>query len=156
MHLLLFFVKISECLMLYESCVEKQNQVRAIFNQCVSEEEKYKKIIEFGRQMPALLREYKVETNFVKGCQSLMYMRSFFKEGHVYFEAESDALISSGLAAILIQVYSGETPEAILKCPPDYLEDLGISASLTPSRANGLYSIHLRMKQDALKYLLQR
>ncbi len=84
-----------------------------------------------------------------------MYLRTFNLKGRVYFEGQSDALISSGLAAILIQVYSGQTAEAILKCPPDYLEELGISASLTPSRANGLYSIHLRMKQEALKYLTQ-
>jgi cysteine desulfuration protein SufE len=139
---------------MYESCVEKQNQIRAIFAKCPAEEDRYEKIIEFGRQMAPLPSEYKTSANFVKGCQSMMYMRSYFKEGRVYFEAESDALISSGLAAILILVYSGETPESILKCPPDYLEDLGISASLTPSRANGLYSIHLRMKQDALKFLV--
>jgi cysteine desulfuration protein SufE len=83
-----------------------------------------------------------------------MYLYSTFQDGTVYFAAESDALISSGLAALLLAVYSGETPEAILKCPPNFLEELGISASISPNRANGLYSIHLRMKQDALKWLL--
>ena len=72
------------------------------------------------------------------------------------FEAEADALISAGLAALLTQVYSGETPETILKCPPTYLDEIGISASLTPNRANGLYSIHLRMKQEALKLLMKK
>lgn len=84
-----------------------------------------------------------------------MYLHSFLRDGKVFFEGESDALISSGLAAILIRTYNGESPETILKCPPDFLEDLGISASLTPNRANGLYSIHLRMKQDALKWLMR-
>ncbi len=85
-----------------------------------------------------------------------MYLHSFLLEDKIFFEPESDALISSGLAALLTQVYSGETPEVVLKCPPTYLDELGISASLTPNRANGLYSIHLRMKQDALKMLVER
>lgn len=139
---------------MYSSCLEKQNQVRALFGACLSEEDKYQKIIELGRQQPPLEAAYKTSDNIVKGCQSIMYLRSYMKDNIVLFEAESEALISSGLAAILIKVYSGETPESILKCPPSYLEDLGIQASLTPSRANGLYSIHLRMKQDALKWLL--
>lgn len=142
---------------MFESCLHKQNQVKALFSLCTSEEEKYKKIIELGRQQAPLEPQYKIPANVVKGCQSIMYMRSFMDlNGYIFFEAESDALISSGLASILLQVYSGETPETILKCPPTYLEELGISASLTPNRANGLYSIHLRMKQDALKFLLEK
>ncbi|MBS4168637.1 Cysteine desulfuration protein SufE [Parachlamydia sp. AcF125] len=141
---------------MFVSCLEKQNTLKEIFKACLTEEKKYQKIIELGRGLPRLLEALKIPENKVKGCQSTMYLHSYMEEGKVYFEAESDALISSGLAAILIQAYSGETPETILKCPPDYLEVLGISASLTPNRANGLYSIHLRMKQDALKFLLKR
>jgi cysteine desulfuration protein SufE len=84
-----------------------------------------------------------------------MYLRSFLDGGKMYFEAESDALISFGLAVILMKVYSGESPEVVLTCPPSYLEEIGITASLTPNRANGLYSIHLRMKQDALRAIAQ-
>lgn len=140
---------------MFQSCLEKQEQVKALFSTTRSEEEKYQKIIELGRTLAHLKNEDKTAGNLVKGCQSAMYLKSWMDQGKVYFAGESDALISAGLAAILIQVYSGETPEVILKCPPDYLEQLGISVSLTPSRANGLYSIHLRMKQDALKFLIQ-
>lgn len=136
--------------------MEKQNQIRALFAACKTEEEKYQKIIELGRGQPPLDPRYKVKENRVQGCQSKMYLHTRLEGERVLFEGESDALISSGLGAILIQVYSGETAETILKCPPSYLEDLGISASLTPSRANGLYSIHLRMKQEALKFLMGR
>ena len=139
---------------MYITCVEKQDKVRELFAACQTEEAKYQKIIELGHQLPPISAAYKVPENIVKGCQSIVYLRSFMDGNSVHFEAASEALISCGLAAILIQVYSGESPEAILKCPPSYLEDLGISASLTPSRANGLYSIHLRMKQDALKWLV--
>jgi cysteine desulfuration protein SufE len=140
---------------MHMTCLEKQQMMSVEFSACATEEDKYKKIIEFGKSLPRLEEQYKISANIVQGCQSIMYLRSFLQEGKVMFEAESDALISSGLAAILIRVYAGESPETILKCPPDYLEKLGIGASLSPSRANGLYSIHLRMKQDALKFLLK-
>lgn len=140
---------------MYESCLKKQQQVKSLFDACPTEEKKYEKIIELGRTQKNLSPADKIPENFVKGCQSLMYLKSHLNNGLVFFEGESDALISAGLAAILIMVYNGESPETILKCPPAYLDELGISASLTPNRANGLYSIHLRMKQDALKYYMQ-
>ncbi len=96
----------------------------------------------------------KIPQNIVPGCQSVMYLHSRLEEGRVYFTVGSDALISAGLAALLVNVYNGESPETILKCPPDYIKELNIGASLTPGRANGLHNIHLRMKQDALKFLL--
>lgn len=138
-----------------ESCKSKQANIKASFADYPSEEQKYERIIQMGRELPKIGSEFKIPANIVKGCQSTVYLRSYLQNGKVYFEAESDALISSGLAAILLKVYSGETPEVILKCPPDYLEELGISASLTPNRANGLYSMHLRMKQDALRHLME-
>lgn len=141
---------------MFQSCLAKQQSIKALFQNCQTEESKYQKIIELGRQTRPLADIHKTPTNLVKGCQSKMYLHSYWSDGKIFFEAESDALISSGLAALLVQVYSGETAETVLKCPPTYLEELGISASLTPSRANGLYSIHLRMKQDALLLLVER
>ncbi len=138
-----------------QSCLEKQAAVKQLFAACISEESKYERIIALGKGNPPLNPEDKVPVNLVAGCQSMMYLHSFLENGVVHFAAESDALISSGLAAILIKVYSGEPPEVILKCPPTYLEELGIHASLTPNRSNGLYSIHLRMKQEALKFYMQ-
>ncbi len=141
---------------MYDSCLAKQRQIKDLFLACPTEEEKYKKIMELGRGLTPLAADYKVPENLVKGCQSQTYLHSYKESGKVMFEIESDALISAGLAALLTKVYSGEEPEAILKCPPSYLDELGINASLTPNRANGLYSIHLRMKQDALKILLEQ
>lgn len=140
---------------MFESCLAKQEKIKQLFSTCHTEEDKYKLIIELGRNLPHLDENAKVAENFVRGCQSIMYLKSEQKNDMIFFQAESDALISSGLAALLIHVYSGETPETILKCPPHYLEDLGIRASLTPNRASGLYSIHLRMKQDALRFLIK-
>lgn len=141
---------------MFDSCLAKQEKIKKLFSSCENEEAKYRKIIELGRGQPHVNNLYKVPENIVKGCQSTVYLHSSLKDGLVFFESESDALISSGLAQILIHAYSGEPPEVILKCPPTYLEELGISASLTPNRANGLYSIHLRMKQEALRFLMQQ
>lgn len=138
-----------------ENCLRKQQEIIDLFSKCSTQEQKYEKIIEMGRQAKGLDPQYKIPENLVKGCQSTMYLRSWVEEGKVYFQGESDALISSGLAELLLAVYSGELPEVILKCSPDYLETIGISASLTPNRANGLYSIHLRMKQEALKKIME-
>lgn len=140
---------------MYLSCLEKQRKIADLFAACPTKEAKYQKIMELGRQLPRLDPQIKTAENIVRGCQSTMYLHSSQEGNSIIFSADSEALISAGLAAILIAVYSGEEPETILKCPPDYLEGLGIQASLTPSRANGLYSIHLRMKQDALKFLLK-
>lgn len=140
--------------MSFESCLQKQNDVKALFVGLVSVESKYDKIIEIGRTQCRLKPEYKTEQYLVRGCQSRMYLVSHHVNGKVYFESESDAIISAGLSILLIRVYSGEEPETILKCPPTYLEELNIPQTLTPGRANGLASIYLRMKQDALRYYM--
>jgi cysteine desulfuration protein SufE len=142
--------------MVFDSCLAKQRQLTEVFLNCSSEEEKYEKIIEWGREQKPLADTYKTHANLVSGCQSQVYLHCYWVGDNLAFEVESDALISAGLAALLTKVYSGETPEAVLKCPPTYLDEIGISASLTPNRASGLYSIHLRMKQEALKMLMER
>jgi cysteine desulfuration protein SufE len=140
---------------MFESCIAKQNRIKEQLMACATEESRYVKIMELGRELPKLAEEYKIPSNLVKGCQSQVHLRAYLEEGKVVFEAEADALISAGLAALLISVYSEELPEVILKFPPTFLEELGISASLTPNRANGLYSMHLQMKQEALRLLLE-
>lgn len=137
-------------------CLEKQKEVESLFLAIPSEEQRYEKIIQLGRSAAPLEEKYKSRENIVPGCQSVMHMHAWMEEGRIFFAAESEALISSGLAQLLIMVYSGVKPEVVLKCPPDYLERLNISASLSPNRANGLYSIHLKMKQQALKLLIQK
>ena len=134
---------------------EKVEKVKSLFSSCSTAEERYQKIIELGQQSPKLSSEDRIPENIVKGCQSLMYLKSTYDGTHLSFATESDALISSGLAVLLVMVYSGEKPEIILKSPPAYLDEIGVTTALSPNRANGLYSLHLRMKQEALKALTQ-
>jgi cysteine desulfuration protein SufE len=140
---------------IFASCLEKQKMLLDQFRGCETSDERYQKIIELGRKQAKLSQEQKKEENLVPGCQSRLYVHSSLQNGKVYFESESDALISAGLAALLILVYSAETPEVILKCPPEHLGALKLHEMLTPSRSNGLAAVYRRIKQDALRYVLE-
>jgi cysteine desulfuration protein SufE len=117
-------------------------------------EERYDTLIEMGRRLPLFATSLKTADRIVPGCQSTLYLSTTLKEGKLFFEVYSEALISAGLAALLIYVYSGESPETILKCPPTFIAELGLTASLSPGRSNGLAHIHLRIKQEAVKVLI--
>ncbi|MBS0625542.1 MAG: SufE family protein [Verrucomicrobia bacterium] len=136
-----------------ETIRQKIFEINQRFTTLPTGEARYTAIIEMGRTLPSYPNSLKTPERIVKGCQSTLYLDATLKEGKVYFQTSSEALISAGLAALLIAVYSGETPQTILTTPPDFLKDLGISASLSPNRSNGLYQIHLRMKQLAIPFL---
>ena len=97
-----------------QSCLEKQKAVKEIFAGCATREEIYQKIIELGRKSAPLNPLYKIPQNLVRGCQSALYLHSYEKNDLILFEAESDALISSGLAMLLLMVYNEEPPEVVL------------------------------------------
>ena len=138
------------------SLEEKVLSIKKKFLTFSSPEQKYNEMMAMGRALLPLKSEEKTEKNLIRGCQSRLYLYSWGDKENIYFRAEADALISAGLAALLIAVYSGESAEVILKRPPDFLQELGIYASLSPNRSNGLAHIYLRMKQEALKILLDR
>jgi len=140
----------------YSSCTKKQKKMVKTFALCSNASERYGKLIELGRSQKPLEEQFKTPENIVKGCQSTVYMRTYDKDGLLYFQTDCDALISAGLAMILVEVYSGETAETVLKCPPDYLDEIGLSAGLSPGRASGLYSIHLRMQKEALRNMVRK
>jgi len=117
-------------------------------------DQKYEKIIELGKNAPPM--KDKTKELLVAGCQSQTYLYTCSEDDWVHFTGTSDALISAGLIQLLIQVYSGERPETILQHQPDYLKELDIYANLSPTRSNGLASMHLRMKQDTLALLIDR
>jgi cysteine desulfuration protein SufE len=129
---------------------QKIEQLKIIFNECSDAEQKYSKIMELGKLMPPLDAKYKTSNCLIYGCQSTTYVYSYLKDNQLHFLAESDALISAGLASLLITIYSGEKPETILKTPPIFLKELGIQDLLSPSRANGLFYMYEKIKKDAL------
>lgn len=135
-----------------DSFKKKCLHLKKIF-EALSKEKRYELLIQMGRDLPAYPDAYKTPEHLVPGCQSEMHLRSTKKESNLYFEIHSEALISAGLGALLISLYSGETPETILKSSPDFIHEIGINASLSPSRSNGLSNILLAIKKESLKYI---
>jgi cysteine desulfuration protein SufE len=132
--------------------LDKQEEIQKIFQTCPTPEQKYQKVIELGRALPPFDPSQKIEANLVHGCQSQMYLHTLYKEGRLYFNADSEALISKGLAAILITVYQGEAPASIISSPPTFLKEIGLLQALSPGRSNGLLSLYLHMKAAASIY----
>ena len=137
-----------------ESCLAKQRNLKQMFALCKTSEEKYQKIINLGKSLPPFPEDLKLKEFLVPGCQSAMYLHASLSEDQkILFIVDSEALISKGLAALLISIYNEEPPEVLLTCPPSCLEEIGIRAHLSPSRSNGLSSIYLKMRQTALSFL---
>ena len=134
----------------FSSCLNKQEKLKAQFSSFKASDQKYHAIMEMGRKLEPLPSQYKTPANLVKGCQSNLYLKVSFENGVMHYIAASDALISAGLAALLIAAYQNEPPEAILKCPPLFLKEVGILESLSPSRSNGVRSLYLKMHEHAL------
>jgi cysteine desulfuration protein SufE len=132
---------------------EKIHRLKAQFSSLGTTEQRYEKLISLGSTLPPFPDTDKTEFNRVSGCQSLIYLSATFKDGLIFFNATSEALISKGLAALLISVYSELPPEIILTHQPLFLSEMGILTSLTPSRSNGLMSLHFKMKQLALLFI---
>ncbi len=141
---------------MFESCLKKQEEVKKLFAPCTNLEDRYQLIIDLGRKQTPLPPEDKIDQTRVIGCQSNMFLKAYLQNNRCQFLTESDALISAGLGVLLTLVYSDEPAETVLKCPPSYLDELNIRASLTPGRANGLASLYLRMKQEALKMYMSQ
>ncbi len=142
-----------------QQAAQRQQDVVAAFRPLSNWEDRYKKIIEWGRALPELPESLRTEEAKVKGCQSQVWLHSTLTpEGRVLLQGDSDALIVRGLVAILLKIYSGSTPDDILKTPPDFLQELGFAGNLSPSRANGLHAMikQIRMFATAYQVLLAR
>jgi cysteine desulfuration protein SufE len=115
-------------------------------------EERYKHLIDLGKKMPVMNEANRVEANLVKGCQSQVWLSAEMKDGKIYFDADSDASIVKGIIALLVQVYSGSTPDEILTTKPTFLENIGLREHLSMSRANGLTSMMKQISFFALAF----
>lgn len=114
---------------------------------------KYEKIIEFGKNMPPMDDHYKIEENLMSGCQSNVWITSRLENRKVIYQADSDTLIIRGIIAILLKVVNYQSPEDIYSIDLRFLDDIGLSSNLSPSRANGLASIVNYIKDCAKKYI---
>lgn len=114
--------------------------------------EKYEYIIDLGKELSPMNEETKSEENLVKGCQSRVWVNAIFKDGLVSYEADSDAIITKGLIALLLRVYNRQSPDEILKHEPYFIEKIGLKEHLSPTRSNGLVNMVKKIKLYALAY----
>lgn len=112
--------------------------------------EKYEYIIELGKDLPLISDEYKTPENIIVGCQSQVWLYAEKKDNKIIYTAEADAIIAKGIIALLIQVLSNETPEAILNNELDFIKEIGLQEHLSPTRSNGLVAMVKQMKLYAL------
>lgn len=113
---------------------------------------KYEYIIELGKNLPLIDEKYKTEEYKVKGCQSQVWLNAELKDGKLIYKADSDAVITKGLIALLIRVLSNQNPEDISRAKLDFIDMIGMKDHLSPNRANGLMAMINYMKNYALTY----
>jgi len=111
--------------------------------------DKYEYLIELGKGLEALPESDKIEDNLIKGCQSRVWLSSSWKEGKIVFAADSDALITKGIIALLVSIYSGRTPAEIVASDFSVVEKIGLRENLSQTRANGLASMIDRIRTIA-------
>ncbi len=138
---------------------EKIEKLKLDFDSLTHWEQKYEKIIELGKMWPGLTDDLKIDDLKVKGCQSQVWIKADLNsEKKIVFRGDSDALIVKGLVAIILTIYSNETPDTILANDPLFLKEIGFDSGLSPSRSNGLYSMIKQVKYyaTAFQYLLSK
>jgi len=114
--------------------------------------DRYQLLIDLGSEQEPLDERYKTEDNLIDGCQSRVWLQADYEDGVVRFSAESDALIVKGLVTLLIRVLSGHTPEEIISADLHFIDDIGLSQHLSPTRSNGLYAMVKQMKIYAVAF----
>ncbi len=115
-------------------------------------EEKYEYVIDLGKKLPTLDDKFKLKENIIKGCQSTVWLVADYKDGRVFYQADSDAIIVKGLVSMLIHVLSGHSPQDILEAKLDFINEIGMMAHLAQTRSNGLVAMIKQMKNYALAY----
>jgi cysteine desulfuration protein SufE len=135
--------------------VETINQIISEFNQFDDWMDKYNYLIEMGRSVPLIDETQKTDSNLITGCQSRVWLSSEYRDGKIYFTADSDAVITKGIAYLLIRVFSGHTPEEIITTETTFLDQIGLREHLSPTRSNGLLSMVKQIKMYAFAYQIK-
>ena len=115
--------------------------------------DKYEFIIEIGKELSVFEDKFKVEDNLIKGCQSRVWVQADFKNDIIHLSADSDAIITKGIIALLIRVLNNQKPEDILQAKLTFIKEIGLQEHLSPTRANGLLGMVKQIKTYALAYM---
>ena len=114
--------------------------------------QKYEYLIDLGKELSPIDEKYKTEDNLIRGCQSRVWLHAEHTDGKIIYTADSDAIMSKGIVAILINVLSGQAPSEIATAKLDFINKIGLKEQLSPTRANGLVSMIKQMKLYALAF----
>ena len=133
------------------SIADRQAQIVADF-QAIAQDERYTKIIALGRAHEGMADEMKTEANRLRGCASTAWFHAAFDGSTIRYYGEAEAIMSNGLMALMLKVYDQATPAEVLSSPADFIEAIGLNASLSPNRANGLASMAKQIRTYALAF----
>jgi len=138
-----------------QSIKEIQEDIIDEFSMFEDWEERYQYMIDLGKTLPLINDVYKTEENIIKGCQSKVWVHADLIDNKVVFTADSDAIITKGIIAILIRSFSNQKPEDIINANTDFIDEIGLKEHLSPTRANGLVSMIKEIKMYAIAYQTQ-
>lgn len=134
---------------------EVQNDIIEEFAMFEDWEERYQYMIDLGKDLPIIEEKYKTDDNIIKGCQSKVWVHANMQDDKINFTADSDAIITKGIIAILIRAFSNQHPKDILEANTDFIDKIGLKEHLSPTRANGLVSMIKQLKLYAIAYQTQ-
>ena len=134
---------------------EVQNEIIDEFAMFDDWEERYQYMIDLGKTLPLIDEKYKTDDHIIKGCQSKVWVHADMQDDKVNFTADSDAIITKGIIAILIRAFSGQHPNDIIEADTNFIDKIGLKEHLSPTRANGLVSMIKQLKMYAIAYQTQ-
>ena len=131
---------------------ETEKQIENEFSVFTDWTDKYEYLIDLGKSLPKIDEQYKTDQYIITGCQSLVWLHAHYENGNIIFTADSDAIITKGIVALLIRALSNHTPDEILQAKMDFINNIGLKEHLSPTRSNGLLSMIKQMKLYALAF----
>ena len=137
------------------SITDIQNEIIDEFSMFEDWEERYQYMIDLGKDLPLIKEAYKTDSNIIKGCQSKVWVHAELEDNKIAFTADSDAIITKGIIAILIRSFSNQHPKDIIDANTDFIDKIGLKEHLSPTRANGLVSMIKQLKLYAIAYQTQ-
>jgi cysteine desulfuration protein SufE len=137
------------------SIATKQAEIVSEFSMFDDWMQRYEYMIELGKSLPLIDETYKTDDNIIKGCQSKVWVHAELDNDKIVFTADSDAIITKGIIAILIRAFSNQPPKEILAAETTFIDEIGLKEHLSPTRANGLVSMIKQLKMYALAYQTQ-
>lgn len=131
---------------------EIQDQIIAEFELFSDWMDRYNHIIELSSELPAIIPDHRTDQYVIKGCQSRVWIDATYRDGRLWFTADSDAIITKGIISLLIRVLNGRTPQEVLEGDLYFIDRIGLRENLSPTRANGLVAMIKQMKLYALAF----